>query len=110
MEGFVKGEVVILPFPFSDLSNSKRRPALIVATLKGNNLILCQITSQKKEDKDAIALNISDFEKGKLNLNSFILPDKIFTAEDSIVEYKTGILKKGKIREVQDKLCEIFTR
>jgi len=43
---FVKGDVVVLPFPFSDLSAVKRRPALVVAALTGEDVILCQITSR----------------------------------------------------------------
>ncbi len=46
MERFVKGEIVVVPFPFSDLSNTKKRPSLVIAQLKGNDIILCQITSQ----------------------------------------------------------------
>ena len=45
MEKFVKGEVVVIPFPFSDLTQAKRRPALVVTRLEGDDLILCQITS-----------------------------------------------------------------
>ncbi len=45
MGRFVKGDVVIMPFPFSDLSASKKRPALVVASLAGDDVILCQITS-----------------------------------------------------------------
>lgn len=40
MAKFVKGDVVVVPFPFSDLSSTKRRPALVFATLTGNDLIL----------------------------------------------------------------------
>ena len=47
MEKFVKGEVVVVPFPFTDLSAAKRRPAIIIANLKGDDLILAQITSKK---------------------------------------------------------------
>ena len=43
MGKFVKGDVVVVPFPFSDLSASKKRPALVVATLTGNDVILCKI-------------------------------------------------------------------
>jgi mRNA interferase MazF len=42
---FIKGDVVVIPFPFSDLTQSKRRPALVIAELEGDDLILCQITS-----------------------------------------------------------------
>jgi len=45
MARFVKGDVVVIPFPFSDLSQAKRRPALVLAELEGNDRILCQITS-----------------------------------------------------------------
>lgn len=47
MARFVKGDVVVIPFPFSDLTQSKRRPAIVIAVLDGDDLILCQITSQK---------------------------------------------------------------
>ena len=46
MGEFMKGDVVVVPFPFSDLSANKKRPALVVATLTGDDVILCQITSK----------------------------------------------------------------
>ena len=49
MAAFVKGDIVVLPFPFSDLSASKRRPALVLADLQGDDIILCQITSKKHQ-------------------------------------------------------------
>ena len=61
MEGFVRGDVVVVPFPFSDLSRAKRRPALVVAELKGDDLILCQITSQQVKDEYSISLDDRDF-------------------------------------------------
>lgn len=36
MERLVKGDIVVVPFPFSDLSNYKKRPALVITTLKGD--------------------------------------------------------------------------
>jgi mRNA interferase MazF len=50
MARFVKGDVVVIPFPFSDLSGSKRRPALVLVDLPGDDIILCQITSQYSKD------------------------------------------------------------
>jgi mRNA interferase MazF len=46
MAKFIKGDVVVIPFPFSDLSQAKRRPALVIAAFEGNDAILCQITSK----------------------------------------------------------------
>jgi hypothetical protein len=50
MGGFVKGDIVIIPFPFSDLSGSKKRPAFLAANLIGDDIIVCQITSKSKSD------------------------------------------------------------
>jgi PemK-like, MazF-like toxin of type II toxin-antitoxin system len=44
------GEVVVLPFPQTNLQSGKRRPALVVADLNGDDLILCQITSQFRSE------------------------------------------------------------
>ena len=46
MERFVKGDVVVVPFPFSDLTYAKRRPALVVAELEGDDLILSNYESE----------------------------------------------------------------
>lgn len=54
MEKLVKGDVVVVPFPFSDLSASKKRPAVVVATLTGDDIICCQITSEARFDEYAI--------------------------------------------------------
>lgn len=69
MATFVKGEVVIIPFPFSNLAQTKRRPALVVATLTGKDVILCQITSQAVSDTYTIAITNPDFISGRLNQN-----------------------------------------
>jgi len=56
MEKFIKGDVVVIPFPFSDLTQSKRRPALVIAVLHGDDIILCQITSKNVTDEYAICV------------------------------------------------------
>ncbi len=109
MEEFMrKGDVVVLPFPFSDLSISKKRPALIVANLKGDDVILCQITSQHRKDNYSVTLHDKDFKKGKLNQKSRIRPNRLFTAEKSIILYKIGKLKQEKINQVQEHLIRII--
>ncbi|MBI2139387.1 type II toxin-antitoxin system PemK/MazF family toxin [Candidatus Woesearchaeota archaeon] len=108
MGTFVKGEVVVLPFPFSDLSGSKKRPALIIAALTGDDVVLCQITSEARTDEYSVVLNDSDFKAGRLQVESRIRPNRIFTAEKSIISYKIGSLKESKIEDVDHKLKLIF--
>lgn len=106
---YLKGDVVVVPFPFSDLSNSKRRPALVAADLKGEDLILCQITSRSCRDDYSVFLGKDDFEQGSLRIKSSIRPNKIFTADKSIILYKAGSLRPEKIKEVEDELVGIFS-
>jgi len=110
MEKFVKGDVVVLPFPFSDLSASKKRPALVIAALEGDDIILCQITSKARTDNYSIILNNSDFKQGNLNLTSIIRPNRLFTADKSIVLYKIGSLKDKKLKEVIDSISDIIKK
>ncbi|MBX9259238.1 type II toxin-antitoxin system PemK/MazF family toxin [Desmonostoc muscorum CCALA 125] len=108
MAEFVKGDVVIVPFPFSDLTGTKRRPALVIATLQEDDLILCQITSRTIGDVYAIQLENSDFSSGGLNQPSNIRPNRIFTADKQIILYQAGQIKTEKLREVINKIIEII--
>jgi mRNA interferase MazF len=105
---FIKGDVVVVPFPFSDLSQTKRRPALVVAELRGDDLILCQITSQAFTDGYAIAIDNNDFESGSLRKISNIRPNRIFTADRQIIASIAGHLKPEKVDEVIAKIIEIL--
>jgi len=110
MEKPVKGEVVVMPFPFSDLTASKKRPALVLANLKGDDIILCQITSQAKTDDYAIPLMSTDFSKGNLQVSSFIRPNRLFTADQSLINRRIGSLKKNKSEEVIEEICRILKK
>lgn len=110
MEKFVKGDIVVTPFPFSDLKSVIRRPALIVANLKGEDFILCQITSKKHPDPYQVLLDKNDLSHGDLNVKSFIKPSILFTLRESILLYKIGKINKSKEKEVEDKICEIIRK
>ncbi|MEZ4661520.1 MAG: type II toxin-antitoxin system PemK/MazF family toxin [Caldilineaceae bacterium] len=109
MGEFIKGQVVILPFPFSDLSNAKRRPAFVVAPLTGDDLIVCQITTVNRSDNYAVALNASDFVIGSLPHPSIIRPNRLFTADSKLIIRTAGTLSKPKIQEVINKIIGIVT-
>ena len=106
----MKGDVVVVPFPFSDLTQSKRRPALVIADIEGNDLILCQITSRVVRDNFSISLIDEDFEEGSLKQPSNIRPNRIFTADKSIVLYRVGSLKTVKLTEAIEKVVEVIKK
>lgn len=85
MGKLVAGEVVVLPFPQTNLEVGKRRPALVVAELTGDDVILCQITSQARRDSYSISLTGDDFERGRLAIDSFIRPNRLFTVDQTVI-------------------------
>src|SRR3989344_5969212 len=92
MERPVKGDIVVISFPFSDFTAGKRRPALVIASPKGNDSILCQITSKNIKDSVAIPIAQTDFSHGSLRTESNIRPDKIFTANKLLRDSAYGSL------------------
>ena len=102
MERFVKGDVVIVPFPFSNLSGSKRRPALVLTELRGDDIIICQITSRPTEDIFAQVLIPEDFVSGSLPVVSYIRPLRVFTADKHIVFRKIGQITPERMDKVID--------
>lgn len=109
MAGFIKGDIVVVPFPFSNLSEAKKRPALVLVPLTGDDVILCQITSVLNKDKYSIEINDSDFQSGSLKNTSNIRPNRIFTADKSIILYKVGSLKPEKTAQIIHKIVEILS-
>ena len=65
------GQVVIVHFPFSDLSQSKLRPAVVLAEAGLGDWLLCQITSKSYGDPRAIQIAAADFIHGSLRITSF---------------------------------------
>ena len=108
MARFVKGDVIVVPFPFSDSTQAKRRPALVLAELPGDDRILCQITSQRVRDEYAIELDDADFEEGSLRQKSNIRPNRIFTCDTHIMLHSVGHLSVAKVSEVVEKVVEIL--
>ena len=77
-------EVVLIPFPYSDLMGSKKRPALIISNERINKTedrICCLVTSQPT--KEGILIN--KLEEGKLPFKSWIKIHRLFTISEKII-------------------------
>lgn len=109
MERFVSGDVVVVDFPFSDLSSSKKRPSLIIKKIAGEDYILCEITANSYESSEEVAIKDNDFEQGGLKKPSFVRFTKLFTGDSSIIQYKIGNLRETKLNEILEKIC-LFLR
>jgi len=109
MEEFIEGDIIVLKFPFSDLTNYKKRPALIIKNINGNDSIVLQITSIARRDEYSVKLCREDFSEGSLPINSLIRINKIFTADKSLFLYKAGTIGPIKFFESKNKLIKLFS-
>ncbi len=103
------GAVVFLPFPFSDLSQSKLRPAVVLASVEKDDWILCQVTSKAYADSKAIEILQENFETGSLKLTSYARPGKLFTANSSLIVSKAGELKSDSLRKIIEAINKLLT-
>jgi len=102
----VAGEIVVIPFPRTD--SGKRRPALVIADLPGEDLILCQITSRAHSDAFSVPLTSSDFERGQLPQPCFIRPQRLFSVEQHVILHSVGKVTTEKFDEVFKRVRELF--
>ena len=86
------GAVVLVRFPFSDLSSSKVRPAVVLAHADGTDWILCQVTSNPYRDRSAVKIARDALAGGSLRIDSYARPKRLFTASESIVVSNVGVL------------------
>lgn len=102
------GEVVLVPFPFSDLSQSKVRPSVCLADAGRGDWVLSQITSSPYGDPAAIPLDASDFTSGGLLVASFARPGKLFTAHAGLMVRSVGVLTPVAFARVLSAVVALF--
>jgi mRNA interferase MazF len=104
-----KFDIALVDFPFSDLTRTKKRPALVIGSLEGENSVLCQITTKRR--------NIQKYEvplpkescKGDIRFDSFVYVDMIFTLHKSLIYKKIGEIDNSKTKEsINQKIKLIF--
>jgi mRNA interferase MazF len=103
-----RGDIVLIPFPFSDLSGQKIRPALILSKqTKGNDVVVIFITSKNKT-KDAAAIALAPSNKNGLKTASVIICDKIATLDKKIIIGSIGTLEKNIQTKVDVTLAKVL--
>lgn len=102
------GAVVLVPFPFSDLSQTKLRPAVVLADAHRGDWVLCQVTSNPYGDPRAIGLAAGDFQRGGLRSESYARPGKLFTATRDLIVREVGWLAQEPLAQVIDAVVAIL--
>jgi len=108
MGSFTAGSVVLVRFPFSDLSQSKLRPVVVLADCDRGDWLLCQITSNPYSDARAVQLADSDFRTGSLRVTSYARPAKLFTAHHTLIATDIGTLHEASINRITDAIIHLL--
>ena len=105
-------EIVLLPYPFTDLEGTKVRPALVLSNndfnKKSDDCIIIPLTTVIKDEPYSILINQEDLSSGKLLRPSRIRVDKIFTVEKRLVMMKIGTVNNITFEKVKSELTKIF--
>jgi mRNA interferase MazF len=102
------GEVVLVTFPFSDLSQTKLRPAVVLARASRTDWVLCQITSNPYSDSRAIEITNDSFDSGSLKMVSYARPGKLFTGNDRLIAAGVGKLRTEVFKEIVDSVIGLL--
>ena len=104
---YKQGDIVIIPFPFTDLSQRKRRPALIISNNIVNatgDYLLAQVTSRNKNDNLSIEIADSDYASAPLPVKSYVRVHKIFCLHGSLIEKKVAVTTDNFVQQVNQKI------
>jgi len=109
---FEQGDIVIATLLFAEQIGAKRRPALVISNTefnkKSDDLILLKITSQAKKTQYDVQITQKDLEKGELRTESQIMVDNPVTTYKQLIECKIGKASGQKLKEVKQKIKELY--
>jgi len=101
--------VVLVPFPFSDLSRTKLRPAVVIADAGRGDWVLCQITSNPYGDSLSVEITNESFASGSLRIKSYARPGKLFTANANLIVTEVGTLNTKTFDSILEAIVRILT-
>ena len=102
------GDVVLAPVPFTDLSGTKIRPAVVLANVGMQDWVLCEITSSPQVRGQYIAIGPGAMERGRLKLRSWVRPDRLTTLNASVFRRRLGRLSAAKHAEITAAVRSLF--
>ena len=106
-------EIVLLPFPFSDLERNKVRPAIVVSSnnlnSKSLDCIMVPLTSVIKEEPYSVLISQEDLISGRLMVPSRIRADKIFSVEKSLIIMRIGKINDKTFKIIKEEIIKIIS-
>ncbi|WP_238389629.1 type II toxin-antitoxin system PemK/MazF family toxin [Virgibacillus sp. MSP4-1] len=109
---YKQGDIVLLPVPFSDLTNRKQRPVLVISSNSYNDvtddIVVVAITSQLRNLDYSVVIESENLIEGKLKVASAIRADKVYALSKAIVRKKFGQVNTEVLEEVRKKVHELI--
>lgn len=101
-------DIILVPFPYSDMSQTKKRPSIIVSNKNFNSnsrdVICCAITSNPRNYNKSVEITNGDLDSGELRYDSRVKPTKIFTLDKKKIIKKMAKLNITKSKEIIENL------
>lgn len=102
------GDVVEVPFPFTDLSSSKKRPAVVLADVGMNDWVLCELTSSRRSLPGDVPVTNNDMQSGRLDRNSWARVSRLHTLSARLFVRHFGRLTDAKQSEIAAAVRSLF--
>lgn len=104
-------DIILIPYPFTDQSGTKRRPALVIShdnfNKNSDDLVTCAITSNIDNDQRIVLIKEDDWKDGHYS-ESGVKFSNILTVGKKLVAKRIGRLSGEKFREVIEKIHTII--
>jgi mRNA interferase MazF len=109
---YKQGDIVLIPVPFSDLTNRKQRPVLIISSTNYNemteDIVVVAITSQLRNLDYSVIIESKDLNLGELKVTSAVRADKVYTLSKNIVRKKFGQVNSEVLNDVRKKINDLI--
>ena len=110
--GIEQRSIILMPFPYTDLSGVKKRPSLVVSSTdfnsRNDDVICCLITSNPEDSQHSIRINNKDMENGYLEFDSKVKPYRIFTINKKLIYKVLGRLNSAKSKMIAEEIHKIM--
>lgn len=106
---YQSGDVVLVPFPFSDLKTAKKRPVLVFQAADSYGDMVCLAITSRSNHQQSVTIDGDSFSDGVLPKTSWVRYGKVYTLNESVVVGQFGALKKAVFDNICARFCQYFS-
>ena len=105
MRKYNQGDIVLLPYPYTDLSDTKQRPVIIISkdSINNHNFIVAKITSVIRNDQFSFLIKPVSIDT-KLKHRSEVRTNEVFTVHKSLIIKKFASFSREALQQLTDRI------